>query len=1213
MSRHSLFLLLGLLFLGASMGVQEPDPEERLEKERTRLQGRIDQAAQDLEQSAKRWAEAVEQLGGERWMVEHGRALEKERERTGTVLLGFKGDSLVCWTGQPAIAPKQLLKESGANLRLPDAVHLHTSAVQGSAVVHALRPLWLSPPIENRYLQRIFHPSLKAPEGLLASFDAAHGPMLKDAAGMDMLRLTWREGALELGSWLLIKLLLVTLGATFLLITLWSWAMERLRLGGGWVIASLFILLLAGLRVASLAWIPPAPFDRLPLFDPAVFASSFLFPALGDLLINALLFLVVGMFLQRTVALAPPLPRSPLLAFASWCLLLALAAWVTHVQIALVNDSSIPLDLYHIQGLNGSSVMALLGMVAFLGAWILVADALLGAILPGNKKAMLWTTGAAALALSVVLHHGKGVLDTALFLWPVPLVLLLMVGRLGRLRFVHMVLMVACCAMITAHIVTRHTGLREQRERQVLAERLATRDDPVVEQLFRDVSPALRRDRQMYSLLATQGPCGAGELDRLVRQRFFTGYWERYDVRLFAFGTNGQVLCATDAEPPRSFSGQQNDFTDPSAVADMPDLFIEEQPGRSPFYHARVAVMPEDTLPPGQLIVELYPRSAAQGLGFPSLLLAGEDPLAARTQRYSYARYENRQLVERSGEMRMPLLWTDSLGSEGLRWFEAEGQRRLVKGDPDRTLIVLGLPKAGPLDKATTFSYLFVLFSVVLSLVLGLQAVVAARGLPALGIGAKVRLALVFFAVAGLVFFGLGTQRLLERQYDQRFESSILEKAASVHQELQFRMDGEAPLDRSHTAYLEHMLARLSNVFFTDITVYTTQGRMLATSRPQIFATGLLGVRMDPVAYERMALSGQSAFVHKEAIGTAAYRAAYMPLRDRKGSVLAYIALPGFADQAQQEQERADVLVAVVNLFVLLFALSVLVAVFISNWTTRPLDLLKNALARVGLQEANVPIRYRGDDEIGQLVDVYNRKVEELRESADRLARSERESAWREMARQVAHEIKNPLTPMKLSIQHFQRTWTPDAPDAAARLERFSSGMVEQIDTLSGIASAFSNFAQMPRAQEEDLDLGEVAEAAMSLFDATPGVRCTLERQHTDKLPVRADREQLLRVFNNLLKNAVQSIPHGREGEICVVLRSADGEAIAEIHDNGSGIAEADKERIFRPNFTTKSSGMGLGLAMVQRMVETAGGRVWFETEEGKGSTFFVALPLGKA
>jgi signal transduction histidine kinase len=1212
MSRASLLLILGLLFAALAWIVQEPDPHTQAERERLRLQERLDEAARDLQQATQSWVAKLDGLGAEEWMMAHGRTLEAQREREGVIFMGFSDDSLVCWTGEPGISPKALALDSTAHLVLSDVVYLHSRVVGSNFVLHGLRPIWLSPPIENNYLRRGFHPSFRVPNGLVADLMAGSGPGLRDREGKEFLHIAWREGALEIGTWLLVKLLLVALTILFLVWAMWLWAMRSVRNGRPWTAATVFILILLGARIATLTWISNAPFDRLPLFDPAIFAASFAFPSLGDLLLNAILFFTVGLFLNRALQIGPPFPRGAIVAVFCWSLILLLAAWVTRILIGLVNDSSISMDLYHIQGLNSESLLALLGMALFLGAWWLVANALITALLPGKRTSVLVATGLGTLAISIVIHQTLGVLDTALFLWPVPLILILIRSKHRGPSFVQVVLGLACFALLAAHVLTRYTGQREQRERLVLAERLATREDPVVEQLFRDIAPILRSDRSIYGLLNTQGTCAPGELDRLVRQRFFTGYWERYDVRLFAFGTNGQVLCATDSEPPRSFTESQSAFTDPSAIADMPDLFIEEQAGRSPFYHAKVAVMPVDTLIPGQLIIELYPRSAAQGLGFPSLLLAGEDPLAARAQRYTYARYENRQLVERSGNMRMPLIWTEDIGPEGVRWFEVDGQERLAKGDPEGTLIVLGSPKAGPLDKATTFSYLFVLLGFLLSIVLGIRTIVQARGVPALGIGAKVRLALVFFAIAGLVFFGIGTQRLVERQYEQRFEASILEKAASVHQELQYRFDGEPTLDQSHAAYLEHMLARLSNVFFSDITVYTTEGRMLATSRPQIFATGLLGPRMDPVAYERMALSGLSAFVHKEAIGTAAYRAAYMPLRDRKGTVLAYIALPGFADQAQQEQERADVLVAVVNLFVLLFALSVLIAVFISNWTTRPLDLLKNALARVGLQEANAPIRYRGDDEIGQLVDVYNRKVEELRESADRLARSERESAWREMARQVAHEIKNPLTPMKLNIQHFQRTWSPDAPDAAARLERFSTGMVEQIDTLSGIAGAFSNFAQMPRAQEEDLDLGEVAEAAMSLFDATPGVHCTLERQHLDKLPVRADREQLLRVFNNLLKNAVQSIPDEREGHIHLVLRSAAGEAIAEIHDNGSGIAEADKERIFRPNFTTKSSGMGLGLAMVQRMVETAGGRVWFETEEGKGSTFFVALPLRK-
>ena len=497
-----------------------------------------------------------------------------------------------------------------------------------------------------------------------------------------------------------------------------------------------------------------------------------------------------------------------------------------------------------------------------------------------------------------------------------------------------------------------------------------------------------------------------------------------------------------------------------------------------------------------------------------------------------------------------------------------------------------------------------------LALVLFLRTLWRVRGLPPMGIAAKVRTALLLFTVVGLLVFAYGAQHLLTTQYAQRIEAKSLEKARTAHVELQQKLDGRSALTSERSRYLEHLLAQLSNALFTDVAVYDLHGRLLASSRPQIFSAGLLGPRMDAVAYAKVVIGQADSFVHQEAIGTATYQSAYLPLQDRKGTVLGYLALPSFADQRQQEQERADVLVAVVNLFVLFFALSVLVAVFISNWTTRPLDLLKQALGRVALGGTNKPIRYRGKDEVGQLVEVYNRKVEELRDSAEKLARSEREMAWREMAQQVAHEIKNPLTPMKLSIQHFQRTWTPDTPDADQKLERFSTGLVQQIDALSGIANAFGDFARMPRAKPEDLDLGEVAEVALEVFNGDPNVQFTLERKQRGPFPIRADREQLLRVFNNLLKNAMQAVPDDRNAMISVVLARDGSNAIVEVQDNGTGIAEADRERIFQPNFTTKSSGMGLGLAMVLRIVEAAGGRVSFTTEEGVGTRFVVTLPL---
>lgn len=234
--------------------------------------------------------------------------------------------------------------------------------------------------------------------------------------------------------------------------------------------------------------------------------------------------------------------------------------------------------------------------------------------------------------------------------------------------------------------------------------------------------------------------------------------------------------------------------------------------------------------------------------------------------------------------------------------------------------------------------------------------------------------------------------------------------------------------------------------------------------------------------------------------------------------------------------------------------------------------------------------------------------VTELELSAYKLARSERESAWREMAKQVAHEIKNPLTPMKLNIQHLQKAWNEKRENIDELFQRISSTLVEQINSLSNIATEFSNFAQMPRAKKEIVDLTPVLTSVLNLFDNAPHVKIIFDSDDSSK-NVFADHEQLNRVFSNIIKNSIQSIPDNREGVINISIDRADEEFIVSIKDNGTGIPVDLQGKIFTPNFTTKSSGMGLGLSISKNVVESAGGRMWFETKENFGTTFFVSLP----
>jgi nitrogen fixation/metabolism regulation signal transduction histidine kinase len=292
-----------------------------------------------------------------------------------------------------------------------------------------------------------------------------------------------------------------------------------------------------------------------------------------------------------------------------------------------------------------------------------------------------------------------------------------------------------------------------------------------------------------------------------------------------------------------------------------------------------------------------------------------------------------------------------------------------------------------------------------------------------------------------------------------------------------------------------------------------------------------------------------------------------------------------------------------------------LAAIFISNYLTNPLRLIQQKMRKVKLGRTNDPITWENRDEIGSLVVEYNRMINELALSAEKLAQSERESAWREMAKQVAHEIKNPLTPMRLSIQLLERAYKDKAPDIDQKLERMSRTLIEQIDTLASIANAFSDFAKMPRAINERMDLAEVARNAVELFrETSSGIQFVYAAgTNNTQAFICADREQLVRVFNNLLKNAVQAIPENQEGKIVVRIEekveNLSRHFLVSITDNGTGIAPEMLDKIFVPNFTTKTAGMGLGLAMVKNIVEHCNGSIWFETKQNSGTTFFLSFP----
>ena len=304
-----------------------------------------------------------------------------------------------------------------------------------------------------------------------------------------------------------------------------------------------------------------------------------------------------------------------------------------------------------------------------------------------------------------------------------------------------------------------------------------------------------------------------------------------------------------------------------------------------------------------------------------------------------------------------------------------------------------------------------------------------------------------------------------------------------------------------------------------------------------------------------------------------------------------------------------DFLSTILNAYIFLFLIAGAIAITIANSITQPLNILAEKLKKFKLGKTNELLEWNSNDEIGALIHDYNNLTLEVEKSAGLLAKTERDIAWREMAKQVAHEIKNPLTPMKLNIQYLEKT-AKDYPDRAHEMiPRVSSVLIEQIDNLSQIANEFSNFAAMPQASNEKFILNEVVETIHDLFRKRDDMDINMI-EPIDDLYIFADKNHLVRILNNLLKNAIQAIPENRRGKIEIELSRKENQAIIRISDNGTGIPDYMKDKIFTPNFTTKSSGTGLGLAISANMIDSFNGKIYFETQIGKGTDFYVSIPL---
>lgn len=578
--------------------------------------------------------------------------------------------------------------------------------------------------------------------------------------------------------------------------------------------------------------------------------------------------------------------------------------------------------------------------------------------------------------------------------------------------------------------------------------------------------------------------------------------------------------------------------------------------------------------------------------------------LADVRAKYSFVTFSKNKLIEKNeGNQSMP----DINLISGLDTTQIKSGYSFVVSNPSSQYKIVSFKKVSGLIKPISlFSFIFTLSGLIL-LTLSLINTkfdflpdnISLRFGSRSSLKTKIQLAIILLILVTFLIIGAITGYYFKNLIEANQLNKNREETTSIVQNIDSDIQNMAD-DESALTMLNTKLKEYSFVHNKELSLYDGQGKLIGSS-----LNGTNRIRLPFGIWDKIYHKNENPKLPNKYIKS---DADYVPVYLNQVEPLAYI---GITHKSFNNSSKSilDFLSTILNAYIFLFLIAGAIAITIANSITQPLSILAEKLKKFKLGKTNELLEWKSNDEIGTLIHDYNNLTHELERSAGIIAKTERDMAWREMAKQVAHEIKNPLTPMKLSIQYLDRT-AKDNPDRAQELiPRISSTLIEQIDNLTQIANEFSNFATMPQASNEKVILNEIVEAIHDLFRKRDDMDINMI-EPIDDLYVFADKNHLVRILNNLLKNAIQAIPETRRGKIEIELKRQGNDALIRITDNGTGIPDHMKDKVFTPNFTTKSSGTGLGLAISANMIESFNGRIYFETRVGSGTDFFVSIPL---
>jgi len=1000
-----------------------------------------------------------------------------------------------------------------------------------------------------------------------------------------------------------------------------------------------FVTLLVGLVVIRYVMISfnfPRDYSKLFIFDPLQFASSSLNPSIADLFFNTVSVLVLGLYffytyfqwsfireINRLARVYKFLLTVALLIICFYSILFPFLFFET-----ISHNSSISLDISQTINFDLTRGLAFFSIVlgsvcAFLFCHASFKLATLS-VRHSRLKFFLALLVASLIFLLLYKVSGRNYLITLISGLVFFSVLYLVdwgssLKRFSYTTFLYFFLSIIVLSVQGSLSISRFVQEKTIEDQFRYGSNFLVDRDILGEYLLNEAAKRISSDPFIQSRMATPFLAKSGVRQK-VYQVYLNAYFDRYDVQVYLYNASGEPH---DNIARLNFADLINEFQKEANKTNYEGVYFIESTNLEAAKRY-LTIVPIEQYGSNQskrtdgfggqvgfVVLDLSLKKLIPQNVFPELLVDNQFFNYYKNADFSYAFFLKETLIGSSGaynyerDFNPELLGKGSLYKTGVA---ENGFTHIGLEDDLGRIAVVSAPNYKWFSILANFSFLFVLGLILILLLLIFFGIVSWQRGERLNYAARIQVYVYLAFLLPLIAVSITTLSLISRSEESELKKEYLNKSKIIGDRLSNELDANTKREEDTKTDFDSQLLNLTKLANLDASVFSTNGKLISSSQPLIYQNQLVSNLIDKKAWSRIVEGKETSFVENDAIGKLTFNTSYSALKSQEsGKLIGILSIPFFDSEHSLEKTQISVLVNILVVFVIVFLLFSLISFFIVNSLTFPLRFITRTLGKTTFSGENKPLAWKSNDEIGLMVKEYNRMIENLTLSKIELSRTEKESAWREIAKQIAHEINNPLTPMKLALQRMELAQL-NGTLSKEETDKTLKTLLAQVDILNQIASSFSAFARMPAPILQRMDIYMILKRVVDLHSADS--TCTIELHSAEAIYILGDEQLLTRVFSNIMLNAQQSIDQGKYGVVNVITKINDSSCIISISDNGNGIEEDLIEKVFLPHFSTKKPGSGIGLAIAKQGIERSGGEIWFESKVGQGTTFYIKLPL---